>query len=404
MRHKQAAMALALAAPLAFTVWCGTSALAAVSSQPGSVTATAYRWGVPGSSGAFTQLERTTPTAVTGIEGKVVAIATSNSDSYALTSNGEVWAWGVDNYGELGNGTVKPDSVQAVRVSFPEGVKIVALANPMPFDGALAIDSNGHGWGWGLNADGDLCLPSLPGLPASIETRPTRLPLTGVTLATGALAHSLFYSGGKVYACGSGKDGVLGTGSTAGSSTPVPVTGLPAGTRVTALTSSWEGSGALLANGAYYDWGYNAAGQLGDGRTGTATNSDLPVQVKLPSAVRRVFQGGSGATNGQTIAILANGSVWTWGANKSGQLGNGTTASSDIPLPVHVPAGVTFVTVTSGGYASYAIDSQGRLWAWGSNDYGQLGTGTSAPMETTPANVGVHLTQVSSTARNVAGF
>jgi alpha-tubulin suppressor-like RCC1 family protein len=208
-----------------------------------------------------------------------------------------------------------------------------------------------------------------------------------------------------VYACGSGADGVLGTGSTASSSKPVPVAGLPAGTRVTALTSSWEGSGALLSNGAYYDWGYNADGQLGDGSTGTKTSSDVPVKVKLPSAVRQVFQGGSGATNGQTIAILANGSVWTWGANKSGQLGDGSTASSDVPVSVHMPKGVTLVTVNSGGGACYGIDRQGRLWAWGDNREGQLGTGTSAHLETTPVSVGsIRLTQVSSTASNVAGF
>jgi alpha-tubulin suppressor-like RCC1 family protein len=379
--------------------------MATVSSPSGSTPATVYRWGVPGSQGAYKQLESTTPTVAVGIKGKVVRIATSNSDGYALTSNGEVWAWGVDNYGELGNGTTMTDSVQAVRVSFPEGVRIVALPNPMPFDGALAIDSHGHAWGWGLNADGDLCLPIPPGATASVELRPARLPLTGVSLATGARLHSLFYSKGEVYACGSGEDGVLGTGSTASSAAPVPVTGLPAGVRVTAVTSSWEGSGALLGNGTYYDWGYNAAGQLGDGSTGTAANSDVPVRVKLPSAVRQVFQGGSGPTNGQTIAILANGSVWTWGANNFGQLGNGTTVSSDVPVPVHVPAGVTFVKVTSGGYASYAIDSQGGLWAWGGNNFGQLGTGTSARRKTRPVSVGsIRFTQVSSTARNVAGF
>ena len=68
-------------------------------------------------------------------------IATSNSDGYALTSSGTVWAWGVASYGELGNGTTSPYSTRAVKVDFPAGVKIVGLANPMPFDGALAIDS-----------------------------------------------------------------------------------------------------------------------------------------------------------------------------------------------------------------------------------------------------------------------
>jgi alpha-tubulin suppressor-like RCC1 family protein len=387
MKYRYAVAAVGLAAPLVLGLGGGASAATSGT--------TVYRFGAPGSLGAVTQMESATPIAVAGIKGKVVQIATSNSDSYALTSDGAVWAWGVDNYGELGNGTVSPDSVQAVRVSFPAGVRIAALPNPMPFDGGLAIDSTGHAWGWGLDASGDLCLPGLARL------RPERLPLSGVTLATGARAHTLFYSRSKVYACGSGTDGALGNGSTASTTKPVTVTGLPAGARVTALTSSWNGSGALLSNGTYYDWGYNAAGQLGDGQT---VSSDVPVKVNLPAAVRQVSQGGSGASNGQTIAVLANGSIWVWGANKTGQLGNGTTASSDVPEPFHVPAGVTFVTVNSGGYACYAIDQRGQLWAWGGNNYAQLGTGSSAQFDPTPADVGLHLTQVSSTARNVAGF
>jgi alpha-tubulin suppressor-like RCC1 family protein len=388
VKFRQLATALVLAVPFAL-IACGGSASAASSSP------SVYRWGVPGSAGKIAPLELTTPTAVTGIKGKVVQIATSNSDGYALTSSGTVWAWGVDNYGELGNGTTTLDRTQAVQVSFPAGVRIVALPNPMPFDGALAIDSHGDAWGWGLDASNDLCLKAL------VYLRPQRIPLSDVTLATGARTHSMFYSHGRVYACGSGQGGALGDGSTANSAKPVAVTGLPAGVRVTTLTSSWDGSGALLSNGAYYDWGYNTAGQLGDGKT---TNSDVPVQVELPSAVRQVFQGGSGATNGQTIALLANGSVWNWGANKDGQLGDGTTASSAVPVRVHVPAGVRFVTINSGGYATYAIDGSGELWAWGGGQNGQLGNGGTDRAQTQPLDVHIHLKQISSTASNVAGL
>lgn len=322
-------------------------------------------------------------------------IATSNSDGYALTSTGTVWAWGVNVYGELGNGTASPFDTRAVKVDFPAGVKITSLANPMPVDGALAIDSHGHAWGWGLNLEDDLCLTGLQ------ELRPAQLPLSGVTLATGALTHSLFDSGGRVYACGSGTYGVLGNGTTNGSPTPTAVVGLPRTARVTALTSSWGGAGALFADGTYYNWGYNAAGQLGNGST---ADSDLPVRVRLPAGVRDVCQGGSGPTNGQTIAILTNGPVWMWGNNNKGQLGDGSTVSSDVPVRVDVPSEVTFVKVNSGGYASYAIDSSGRLWSWGGNQNGQLGVGNGTSIETHPVDVGVHLTQVSSTASNVAGF
>jgi alpha-tubulin suppressor-like RCC1 family protein len=400
MRRAAAAPALLLAASLAVALAaCSSPPATSAPRTPGS-TATAvatpvYRFGVVGNRGSIMQLKRATPTVVTGITGTVVQIATSNSDGYALTSAGTVWAWGVGSYGELGDGATSAYVTRAVKVSFPAGVKIVALPNPMPFDGALAIDSRGRAWGWGLNADGDLCLSGV------LELRPSLIPLSDVTLATGARTHSLFDSGGEVYACGSGADGVLGDGSMASSSKPVLVTGLPTAAPVTALTSSWEGSGALLSNGAYYDWGYNAAGQLGDGDT---ANSDMPVRVKLPGAVAQVSQGGSGPTNGQTLVILKDKSVWVWGDGTKGQLGDGGTASSDVPVPVHVPSGVTFAKINSGGYSCYAIDGSGRLWAWGGNQNGQLGTGSDARIQTSPVEVGIHLTQVSSTAFNVAGF
>lgn len=147
---------------------------------------------------------------------------------------------------------------------------------------------------------------------------------------------------------------------------PVSVIGLPSTARVTALTSSWEGSGAQLSNGAYYDSGYNAAGQIG------------------------VFQGGSGAKNGQSVAILANPSVWSWGDNDRGQLGVGTRISSEVPVRVDVSRGVTPVSVSSGGYASYAVDRSGPLWAWGDNKSRQLGTGSSPTIATKPLSVGFY--------------
>jgi alpha-tubulin suppressor-like RCC1 family protein len=372
---------------------CGGSGEGPTPQRAPTAHSTVYRWGVVGNRGAITQLQLDRPTVIAGITGKVVQIATSNSDGYALTSTGAVYGWGVNSYGELGDGELTPYETKAVRVDFPAGVTVTSLANPMPFDGGLAIDSTGNAWGWGLNGEGDLCLPGL------VNKRPIQLPLHDVTLATGARTHALFDSSGTVYACGSGDAGELGNGSTSSSSTPIPVVGLPSAVKVTALTSSWEGSGALFADGDYYNWGYNAAGQLGNGST---INSSVPVKVALAGPVRQVFQGGSGPKNGQSIAILQNGATWTWGDNDRGQLGIGTSISSAVPVKVHVPAGVAFRTVSSGGYASYGVDTTGRLWAWGDNTSGQLGTGSDPLRSTVPIDVGIHATGVSSTAQNVA--
>jgi alpha-tubulin suppressor-like RCC1 family protein len=373
---------------------CGSSGGASPSRRANAPVSAVYRWGVVGNKGKISQLQLDRPTAIAGTSGKVVQIDTSNSDGYALTSTGAVYGWGVNSYGELGDGQRAPYETKAVRVQFPAGVTIASLANPMPFDGALAIDSNGHAWGWGLNAAADLCLTGLT------HTRPEQLALSDVTLATGAKTHALFDAESSVYACGTNEAGELGNGTTTASDTPSRVVGLPNGVKVTALTSSWEGSGALLSNGEYCDWGYNASGQMGDNST---ADSLVPVKVALPGPVKEVFQGGSEAGNGQTIAILRDNETWSWGNNDWGQLGVGSLTSSAIPVRVHVPNHVTFVAVSSGGYVNYGIDSTGRLWAWGDNRGGALGTGSSPTYATLPVDVGVRLTQISSTAQNVAG-
>jgi alpha-tubulin suppressor-like RCC1 family protein len=387
---------MAVIALLGLTACTGASTTRHAATTSTAVRSTVvYTFGVAGTRGPVMQTLHEKPTAIPGIAGTVVQIATSNSDTYALTSTGTVWAWGVGSYGELGNGSAPLYVHTAVKADFPEGVKITSLANPMPFDGGLAIDSQGNAWGWGLNESHDLCLPD-----SLLIARPEKIPLAHVTLATGARTHSLFDSHGTVYACGDGVYGELGDGSTASRSTPTAVTGLPEG-RVKTLTSSWGGSGALMADGSYYDWGYNQAGQLGDRSTADST---VPVHVSLPGPVDQIFQGGSGATNGQTIAILADGSLWTWGNGTHGQLGNDSTRSSATPIRITLAPGARPVKVASGGFASYAIDQTGRLWAWGRNMDGQLGTGSSGPDQLTPVSTGISLTQISSTAQNAAGL
>jgi alpha-tubulin suppressor-like RCC1 family protein len=354
-----------------------------------------YTFGRLGGPGRRTQIAHATPTRVKGIMGTVVQIATTNSDSYALTSTGRVWAWGTGIDGQLGDGGTALTARRAVEVHFPAGVRIALLPNPMPYDAALAVDSHGDVWGWGENGARQLCLSHRA--PFLV---PHRLPFSGVTLATGAGGHSLFESGGKLFACGQDAAGELGNGTTTRTAGPTAVVGLPGG-QVKALVSSWQGSGALMSDGSYFDWGYNATGQLGDG---TTTNSDVPVKVSLPDPVVQVSQGGSLADNGQTLVILADNSVWAWGNNTWGQLGTGSKADSPVPVAVHVPSGVKFAQVSSGGSWAYAIDSRGQTWAWGRNMSGQLGVGSAVITDSVPTPIGVTLTQVSSTANNVAGF
>jgi len=358
-------------------------------------SAPVYSWGVPdGQAGINAGLQHGTPTPVFGIREPVIQIATSNSDSYALTSAGAVWAWGAGAHGELGDGQDTPFVSRPVQVSFPSGVIIVSLPTTMPYETAMAIDSQGNVWGWGYDQGSELCMSSYSRISV-----PTELPLTDVTLASGAGGHALFDSNGKVYGCGVNTYGDLGNGTTTDSPTPTAVLNLSFGS-VQALVSSWQGSGALMSNGWYFDWGFNGAGQLGNGST---TNSTVPVLVSLHAAVTQVSQGGSDGKNGQTVALLSDGSVWSWGNGRWGQLGDGSSKSSSSPVQVATRKGVTFSAVASGGSTSYAIDDNGNLWAWGQNNDGQLGTGGTTPTSV-PVSVGVSLDGISSTAANVAGF
>lgn len=354
-----------------------------------------YSFGVVDSFGRLLALDHSRPAPVAGVRGTVVQIAASNSNGYALTAGGRVWAWGAGGQGELGNGTTPRFTGRAVAVRFPPAVRIASLANPMPFDTGLAIDTNGDVWGWGADTGHALCLAG-----TGPVLFPRKLPLSDVTLASGARSHALFLAHGRVVSCGDNAAGDLGDGTTEPSATPTSVVGLPRG-QVVDLVASWQGSGALMADGAYFDWGFNREGQLGDGST---KNSSVPVQVRLPAAVERVFQGGSNDSNGQTLALLDDGSIWAWGDGKQGQLGDGSYLSSALPVEVQAPSGVTFTNVATGGYTSYAVSRSGILWSWGSNQFGQLGDGGKELATATPHPIGFAVSQIVSTDLNVVAY
>jgi alpha-tubulin suppressor-like RCC1 family protein len=389
-----------------------TAGQTATSSRGAAQTTVAYDWGAiptPAKGCASPRGARKkgsgfcidpTPTAVAGIKGTITSIATSNSDSYALTASGTVYAWGHGSEGELGNGTHTVSQATAVKVDFPTGVKIAQLPNPMPYNGGMAISTTGTVYGWGNDSSHQFCQSGT----GNILT-PVAVPLTGITLAAGALKHTIYDSNGTVYSCGAGPNGQLGNGTSgtgADTATPVPVSGLPSGS-VKALTSAWGNAGVLMADGSYYDWGFNEAGQVGNGTKQIATEA---VPVNVP-ALSQVSQGGSLNSNGQTVALAASGDVYVWGNGQEGEMGNGSTSNALKPQLLPEPTGVQFTLVNSGGSTDYAITSSGDLYAWGNNTRDQIGngvSGTQQPQYNTPVNDNLTVTQVSSTASDVEAF
>jgi alpha-tubulin suppressor-like RCC1 family protein len=293
------------------------------------------------------------------------------------TSGGSAWAWGYNGQGQLGNGTTT-DSSTPVAVSLPSGTTVTAIASGSVH--SLALTSTGQVLAWGYNYDGELgngtttttagcdCIstPVAVSLPSGIT----------VTAIAGGQFHSLaLTSTGQVLAWGSNSYGQLGNGSTTNSSTPVAVS-LPSGTTVTAIAGGGLHSLALTSTGHVLAWGWNGSGQLGNG---TTTSSSTPVVVSLlPGITVTAIAGGFG----HSLALTSTGQVLAWGLNTSGQLGNGSTTNSSTMVAVNLPSGTTVTAIAGGAYHSLALTSTGQVLAWGRNAYGELGNGSTANSST----------------------
>ncbi|MEU8542660.1 Ig-like domain repeat protein [Streptomyces sp. NPDC048717] len=291
--------------------------------------------------------------------------------AHAAPPAGTALSWGFNLAGQLGNGTTTSSDVP-VGVHLPAGTRVTAVA-AANFH-ALALTSDGRVLAWGVGYAGQLGDGTDTG-----STTPVAVDLpagTTVTAIAANGAHSLaLTSDGRVLAWGANTYGELGDGTTTDRFTPVAVH-LPAGITVTAITAGYNESAALTSDGRLYAWGRNDLGQLGDG---TTTGSTLPVLVDIPAGttITAVSMGSY-----HSLALTSDGRVLAWGDNVNGQLGNGTTTGSTTPVATLIPAGTTITAVAAGTNHSLALTSDHRVLAWGSNIGGQLGNGSLMESDT----------------------
>jgi RHS repeat-associated protein len=243
---------------------------------------------------------------------------------------------------------------------------------------SLAVRNDGTVWAWGYNADGELGNGG-----SANRLTPGQVPgVAGASAVAAGDLHSLALAGGVVKSWGSNAFGQLGDGTTTTRRTAVSVSGLGG---VTAIAAGNYHSLALRADGTVAAWGYNGSGELGDG---TFTNRSTPVTVQGLSGVTAIAGGGLPGWAGHSVALKNDGTVWTWGYGKHGELGNGSTSS--LASAARVPGLSGVAAIAASGDNTYALKNDGTVWAWGDDGYGQLGnTGVKGSLSSTPVQVAI---------------
>ncbi len=300
-----------------------------------------------------------TPMKITSISS-LVSVSVGMNHTIALKSDGTVWAWGDNYYGQLGTSTnigtynANPAPTQVSGLS-----SIIAISTFNTHN--LALKSDGTVWAWGRNDFGQL------GNGTTTDSyTPVQVSGLGsvVAIATG-YNHSLaLKSDGTVWTWGDNQYGQLGNGTTTNRSTPAQA----AITSVRAIACGGLHSLAIKNDNTLWGWGYNYGVVLG---IGTVALVYTPTQVGGMNNVLQVVGGGS-----HTAALKTDGTVWTCGDNTYGELGYITDPAINNPTFAQIPSLSSIVMISSGAVHMMAVKNDGTLWGWGVNQFGEVGDGT----------------------------
>ena len=358
---------------------------------------TVWAWG----NNAFNQLgdgtsnNSYTPVAVCADDscssyfGDVITVSGGLYHTLAVKSDGTVWAWGDNTYGQLGDGTTT-DRRTPVQVCADSGCSqyfnnVVAVA--AGYEYSMALKTDGTVWTWGTGVEGGLGHGSTDSsyIPVQVCTDYACTGfLSGITAISLRNRHSLaLMDDGTVWAWGLNAHGELGAGYTTverayaekvcGPGETAPCTSYL--NNVTQISAGEDYSSVVRGDGSIWSWGRNYYGVLGDG---TNTSSSIPVKTNGGSYVA------VSAGRFHTLALISSGRVLSWGDNLDGKLGDGT--NTDSLVPVVVPGLSSVSSISTGDSHSLAIKQDGSLWSWGRNNVGQLGNGT-----VTDSNIPVHV-------------
>lgn len=307
-------------------------------------------------------------------------LATGSAHSCAILENGSAMCWGLDNYGQLGDGGDATNRNKPTTfVSLEDGQTVTQIYAKQSRTCIILNDNTASCWGF--NEDGQA---------GDDSTNTYKSPSVKVQFPDGkgvksmgmGLKHTCAILEDDNLTCwGLDSHGALGNGNsdTSDKYTPQTIT-TPSDRKVVKVEPGHSHTCILLDDGGVMCWGKDNTGQLGNGDTSDTIHTPSS-NVELPE--------GRAATDlsvgdHHSCALLDNGSVTCWGHNNYGQLGDNTTTNRPIPIYPHLPAGSSAVSVAVGPYNSCAILENSSLYCWGHNHYGRLGIGVSGGVYSTP--------------------
>lgn len=323
-----------------------------------------WAWGsnVNGQLGQGDTIHRSSPVQIGSLTGWITVASTRHT--LAIDNNGYLWAWGANLLGELGDNTIVHKSSPIQIGSLTNWSEVITIES----NGSAAVKTDGTLWSWGSNTNGTLGIGT-SGIPRSSPVQVGSL--TNWAYLAGGGTHLLSVkTDNTLWAWGLNSNGQLGDGTIVHKSSPVQIGLLANWSKISA--GGWN-SASIKTDGTFWSWGYNINGQLGDG---TVVQKSSPVQVGALTNWRTLSAGASG-----TSAIKTDGTLWSWGPNQDGQLGDGTIIHRSSPVQIGSLTNWKLSSVVSGaGGASSsanfsAIKTDGSLWTWGYNLAGSLGNG-----------------------------
>ena len=358
-----------------------------------------WGWNVYGQLGDSTTTDRHTPVAVQLGERPdltVKQITAGSAHTCAIASNDQVYCWGWNIYGQLGDGTSGSGTNKSTPVAVLLGdrpdliVKQISAGTQRTC--AIASNDQAFCWGVGYLGDGTNTNSSTP-VAVLLGDRPN---LTVKQISAGTIQACVIASNDQAYCWGTNSNGLLGDGTTTNRYTPVAIL---LGDRPNLTVKQISTAGdlpqytcAIASNNQAYCWGANDKDQIGDG---TTMFRYTPVAVELGDrpnlTVKQIITADDSA-----CAIASNDQAYCWGRNDFGQLGNGSSTGPEIcpsylwacsTLPIAVQLGdrpnLIVKQISAGGGHTCAIASDDQIYCWGYNGDGQLGNGTNTGPETT---------------------